>query len=181
MKEREIIQRLANGDQKSLEIIIQEYNAYVFSIVKTILIEYKNEADIQGIVNQIFFRLWEKRGEIDFEKYDSIKYYLGAIARNIAINEKRKLIKYVSLDEKIFEDDTNPYSRVEMRTIILAALKELDLKSQIVLLKFYFQGKTIGKIAMEEEISETAVKSRLKRGREKLRVILEKGGIYCED
>lgn len=181
MNEREITQKLIKGDSDALEIIITEYNSYVTAIVRTILCEYKNEADIQGLVNQVFFLLWKNCQKIDFSKCDSIKYYLGAIARNTAITEKRKFMKYSPLDENIFIEDTNPYSQIELREVILSAVKELDAKSQIILLKFYFQGKTIQKIAYEECLSQTAVKSQLKRSREKLKKILERGGIVCED
>lgn len=181
MNERDIIQKLLKGDSDSLELIIKEYNSYVTAIVRTILCEHKNETDIQAIVNQVFFLLWKNCKKIDFSKYDSIKYYLGAIARNTAITEKSKLMKYEPLNEAIFKDDKNPYSKIELKTTLLAAVKELDNKGQIALLKFYFQGKSISQIADEERISQTAVKSQLKRSREKLKKILEKGGIICED
>ena len=146
MNEREITQKLIKGDSDVLEIIIKEYNSYVTAIVRTVLCEYKNEADIQGLVNQVFFLLWKNCQKIDFSRCDSIKYYLGAIARNTAITEKRKFMKHSPLDENIFIEDTNPYSQIELREVILSA-----------------------------------VKSQLKRSREKLKKILERGGIMCED
>ena len=106
---------------------------------------------------------------------------MGAIARNTAITEKSKLMKYIPLDEVVFKDSNNPYSKIELKTVILSALKELETKTQRVLLKFYFQGKSISQIAEEEGLSQTAVKSQLKRGREKLKKELERGGIICED
>lgn len=181
MNEQEVIQKLVEGDVEFLEIIIKEYNSYVSAIVRTILCEHKNEIDIQSIVNQVFFLLWKNCKKIDLSKYDSIKYYLGAVARNTAITEKSKLMKYIPLDEVVFKDSNNPYSKIELKTVILSALKELESKTQRVLLKFYFQGKSISQIAEEEGLSQTAVKSQLKRGREKLKKELERGGIICED
>lgn len=178
--EQDIMKDLANGDSKALELIIEEYHTYVTAIVRTILSEHKNDADIQGVVNEVFFLLWKKRENIDSLRYDRLKYYLGAIARNAAIKEKRKIMNYAPLDDSMLDSISNPYSKVELRTVMLSAMKELDKKSQIILLKFYFQGKPIQKIAMEENLSQTAVKSQLKRSREKLRKILEEGGIHCE-
>ena len=181
MNERDLIRKIIEGDSDSLEIIIKEYNSYVTAIVRTVLFEYKNEIEIQGVVNQVFYLLWKNCKKIDFSKYDSIKYYLGAVARNTAITEKSKIMKYTPLDEIVYIDNNNPYSKVELRTVILSALKELEIKTQRVLLKFYFQGKSISRIAEEEGMSQTAVKSQLKRGREKLKKVLERGGVICED
>ena len=181
MNEQELMQKLVEGDSDSLEIIIKEYNSYVSAIVRTILCEYKNEIDIQSVVNQVFFLLWKNCKKIDLSKYDSIKYYLGAVARNAAITEKSKVMKYTPLDEVVFKDSNNPYSKIELKTVILLAMKKLEVKTQRVLLKFYFQGKPISRIAEEEGMSQTAVKSQLKRGREKLKKELERGGIICED
>lgn len=181
MNEQDLIQKLIDGDTNALEIIIKEYNSYVTTIVRTILCEHKNEIDIQSVVNQVFFLLWKNCKKIDLSKYDSVKYYLGAVARNTAITEKSKLMKYIPLDEVVFKDNNNPYSKIELKTMILSALKELEVKTQRVLLKFYFQGKSIARIAEEEGLSQTAVKSQLKRGREKLKKVLERGGVICED
>ena len=59
--EQDIMKDLANGDSKALELIIEEYHTYVTAIVRTILSEHKNDADIQGVVNEVFFLLWKKR------------------------------------------------------------------------------------------------------------------------
>lgn len=68
-----------------------------------------------------------------------------------------------------------------MRELLLSALRELRTEYQIVLIKFYFQGKTIKQIAKEEKQSESTIKTWLKRSREKLKVLLMKGGVIYEN
>lgn len=177
----DIITRLKKRDTKALEEIILEFHSYVARIVYTILQGYADEIDIQGVINQIFFTLWEKADKIDVKNYKDLKPYLGAIARNTAINEKKKVIQPLPLKEDMLGNVNEELSQAELRTILLAALKQLSTENQILLLKFYFQGKTISQIAKEERLPESTVKTKLKRSRAKLRIILEKEGFMYED
>lgn len=180
MNEFELIQQLKRGDAMTLEKIISEYNSYVATIICTILHEYLCEVDIQGLINQVFFLLWKNKEKIEPEKCENIKYYIGAIARNAAINEKKKIKQHLPLDEHIIGEIKDTYSQIELREILMNALKKLDKDCQVILLKFYFQGKKISQIAKEENLTESSVKNKLKRSREKLRLILEKGGFIYE-
>ncbi|WP_346910622.1 RNA polymerase sigma factor [Faecalicatena orotica] len=177
----DIITRLKERDTKALEEIILEFNQYVAAIVYTILQGYIDEIDIQGIINQVFFILWEKAEKIDIKDYNDLKPYLGAIARNTAINEKKKITPTVPLDEHILGEINENFSQVELRAILLSALKQLSTENQIILLKFYFQEKTIKQIAEEEKQPESTVKTKLKRSKAKLKRILEKEGFIYEN
>lgn len=71
----DIITRLKERDTKALEEIILEFHSYVARIVYTILQGYADEIDIQGVINQVFFTLWEKAEKIDIENYKDLKPY----------------------------------------------------------------------------------------------------------
>lgn len=173
--------RLKNRDPKALEEIIKEFHQYVVSIVYTILHGYLAEIDIHGVVNQVFFNLWNNVEKLDIEKHEDIKPYLGAIARNTAINEKKKVMQYLPLEDRILKDEKEAFSQIELKEVLSAAMKQLSLENQVILLKFYFQGKTIQQIADEENMPQSTVKTKLKRSREKLRIILEEEGFIYED
>lgn len=181
MDDRSLIERLKKKDQKALEEIIEEFNGYVAVIVFTILHGCAADIDIQGVINQIFFLLWKNAEKIDSDKYESLKPYLGAIARNTAINEKRKILQTLPLEETFFVYETDSFHQIELKEILSAALKKLKLEEQILLLKFYFQGKTIRQIAAEEGQPESTIKTKLRRGKEKLRKILGEEGITDEN
>ena len=65
--------------------------------------------------------------------------------------------------------------------MILSALKELNPEEQTVLLKFYFQSKTMQEIADESGDLLPTVKSRLQSSRKKFRKILEERGFNYEN
>ena len=102
--ENELIRRIQKGDESALAIIISEYHAYVGKIVYSILGSYSHKIDLQGVVNQIFFTLWHKANKIDPSKSVTIKGYLGTLARNTAINEKKKCIPDYQINDEVIAD-----------------------------------------------------------------------------
>lgn len=176
----ELAERLKKKDPSALEEIIRKYNSYAAVIVYTILQGHLPDLDIQGVINQVFSRLWEHADSLHMESDEEIKPYIGAIARNTAINEKKKIISSVPLEDEILGEFPDSFSQVELRKLLLDALKELTAESQILLLKYYFQGKTLRQISEEEQQPLSTVKTKLRRSRQKLRSILEKGGFTYE-
>lgn len=177
----ELVIRLKKKDQAALEEMIRRYTPYVTKIVYTVLQGRLPEIDIRGVINHVFFQLWENSERIQIEKYEDIKPYLGAIARNAAISEKKKIVFSTPLDEEELLDFQDSFSQIELREVLSHALGELNTESQILLLKYYFQRKTIQQIAEEENQPQSTIKTKLRRSRKKLRSILEKGGFTYED
>lgn len=177
---KELAMRLKKKDPAALEEIIRAYTPYVATIVYTILQGLLPEIDIQGVINQVFFQLWENAENLRVEKDADLKPYIGAIARNTSINEKKKNIPCIPLEEDILGAFPDSFSQIELRKLLSDALKELETESQILLLKFYFQRKTIRQISEEEQLPVSTVKTKLRRSREKLRSILERGGFTYE-
>ena len=164
-KELELIRRLKKKDQEALEEIIRLFHQYAAAIISRILYGQADRIDMQGVINDVFFRLWEHADSIDPEKGGSLKSYIGALARNTAIAEKKKLRNTVSLEEDIFGNLPDQFHQAELRSVILSALKELTLQQ----------------IADEWRLPLPTVKSRLQRSRKKFKTILEERGFSYED
>ena len=181
MDDSKTMELLRKREQKALEEIRKKYNQYVSIIVYKILCGYSAEIDMQGVVNEIFFRLWENADKLDIQNYTDLKPYLGAIARNTAINEKNRIVQNLPLDEHILGEMNDSFSQIEKSQILQSAMAQLSKKNQILLLKYYFQGKKIKEIAEEENMPLSTVKINLKRSRSKLKKILEEEGFIYED
>ena len=69
----------------------------------------------------------------------------------------------------------------ERTAIVKAALDGLEQQTREVFLRYYYYNQPIREIALATGLSETAVKSRLLRGRKKLKEQLTEGGYLCED
>ena len=174
--ENELIRRIQKGDESALAIIISEYHAYVGKIVYSILGSYSHKIDLQGVVNQIFFTLWHKANKIDPSKSVTIKGYLGTLARNTAINEKKKCIPDYQINDEVIADISDDFNQVELRLLLANALRKLNKDEQLILVLFYFQNEKIADISRITGIPASTVKSKLKRCKEKMKKFLEEGG-----
>ncbi len=71
-------------------------------------------------------------------------------------------------------------SEREQLRLFLAGLRELPLELQVVLELHYWEECSVAEIAVAVEIPEGTVKSRLRRGREQLRAIVERLAAHPE-
>ena len=86
MNELQLIKRIAAGDSRALEAIIDKYSAYVQAIASNITIPPLQKEDVEEISSDVFFALWKKADSVEPGK---VKAYLAAITRNTAINKLR--------------------------------------------------------------------------------------------
>ena len=124
------------------------------AIQETILISYEN---LPKLKNPEFFKTWLIR---------------------VLINECIDLIKagkrYVPL-ENIPEISTNDIDQANIEFTIL--METLDERYRTVLVLYYSEGFSIKEISKILNLTESAVKTRLKRGREKAKSIYEIKGV----
>ena len=168
--ETELISRIQKGDESALAIIIAEYNSYVAKIVYSILGSYSHKVDLQGIVNQVFFT-----------KSTTIKGYLGTLARNTAINEKKKHKADYQINDEVIGEISDNFNQIELRLLLKDAIRSLSKEEQLILVLFYFENEKISDISRITSIPASTVKSKLKRSREKMKKFLEEGGNHYEN
>ena len=176
-----LIERIQKGDDSALEIIITKYYSYIVKIVYSILNSYSHKVDLQGVVNEIFFTLWEKADKIDTSKCITLKGYLGALARNMSINERKKHTIDYQINNEILGDISYDFSQIELRLLLADAIKKLNKEEQLILVLFYFQNEKVSTISNLTGIPEATIRVKLKRCREKLKKILEEGGNNYEN
>ncbi|MDR3288685.1 MAG: sigma-70 family RNA polymerase sigma factor [Peptococcaceae bacterium] len=169
------LKAIQNRDEDALARLIEKYAAYVGTIVRNIL--RNPEEDVEEVVADVFAALWHNANRPSALK---LKSYLGGIARNKAKNKLRERLDALPLEEDyIVTADSGVEDGVlqedERQKVITAilALKEPDRE---IFLRHYYDLQHVAAIAAALAMSESAVKKRLIRGREKLKTILEQGG-----
>lgn len=175
MHDKILIKRIINGDTNAFEQLIDKYNGYIATIILNIIGSQLPKEDIQEVINDVFFLLWKNRNKLDMNTYPEIKQYLSAIARNEAKDKLKSLKPTLPLNESIFISSQNEIETCIQRKWMQECINELSLIEQIVLVKYYYKGESIKQIAIEEGIPESTVKTRMKRGKEHLKILLEKG------
>ncbi|HKI90254.1 MAG TPA: RNA polymerase sigma-70 factor [Draconibacterium sp.] len=86
--DKRLVSRLRNDDVEAFDAIFQKYSDKLFRFSFSLL---KNEEDSKEIVQEVFFRIWNKRHEIDSSK--SFKSYLFTISYNLIIDQLRLKLK----------------------------------------------------------------------------------------
>lgn len=113
-----------------------------------------------------------------------LKSYLGRIARNRAISALRGRREEVPLEDDVLplpapgpEDELLRREEYAALRRTLDALPEPD---RTIFLRHYYRCETVAAIADGLHIPVNTVKSRLRRGRERLRRELTEGGCFHE-
>ncbi|MCD7732859.1 MAG: RNA polymerase sigma factor [Oscillospiraceae bacterium] len=183
MDDSRLVKRLRSGDESVLSEIIFKYNRYVSTVVANQLRDFNNTAVIEELASDVFFELWRNRDRLTTSH---LKGWLGTVARNKAKNYIRaQRLQTESLDERIEEDSDDfvvipeeflGLEKEEQARELRLALKKLKRNERETVVRYYFYNQTVAKISEETGTNVETVKSRLRRGRDSLKEILEKGG-----
>ena len=158
MEEREALKRLKHREEDALAWFIDRYTAYVSTIVSNILGPAAASADLEAIASDVFFAFWTHAKEI---RPGKAKAYLGSIARNKAKESTRKTGRELPLEDDML--------------VISSGTPERE-----IFLRYYYFYQPVSTIAEEMGLESANVKTKLFRGRKKLKEVLEKGGYFVE-
>ena len=174
-KENEMVEKAQRGDIKSFERIVFLYEGFVYNLAYNM---FYNQLDAQDVTQEVFIKVYKNINSFKFNS--KFKTWLYRIATNTCIDEynKRKnriweLDTEASIDElfpdekektpekKVLEDETAR----EVRTLI----KALPFKYRLPVVLRDMQGLSYAEISEALKIKESDVKTRINRGRAKLR------------
>ena len=136
-----------------------------------------DHASACDITQECFIRLWKKR-EL-FHENDSVSGFIFTVAKNLQIDHYRKN-KFIA-----FQDDwqneacdfmEQPLSGDDLsylRSRVRRALSELSESQRDAYMLFQIAGRSIKEIARITGVSESNVKIRIHRAREKLSILLQ--------
>ena len=109
------------------------------------------------------------------------KSYLGAIARTRAMNRLKKSGLNLSLEydelELTADSPEGAVIEQEAQTLVRAAVDGLPAPDREIFLRHYYYCEPAPAIAQAMGMTPAAVRQRLKRGRDRLRAVLLKGGV----
>lgn len=180
MEDKKLVKLLKRSDERALEKIIRIYTGYVSTVIAHQLGELYEVTALEELTSDVFLALWQSR--MNIVSYH-LRGWLGATARNKAKNYLRAL----SVSCKELEEDTISYSdnslfdlleKKEQCRIVKKALSKIRLEEREVIVRYYYYNQTVRNISEEMGLNHETVKSRLQRGRAKLKDILEKGGYF---
>lgn len=156
------------------------YDRYVDKVYRKCLSFVKNEAQAEDFTHDIFLRVVLKVGS--FKEHAKFSTWLYSITYNYCMDQVRQVKRQaeVALDENFdLADDGYDLELVEMQTQGLKkALQKIDPDERAILLMKYQDDFSIKEISETLKITESAVKMRLMRTKEKLKKIYTENIIF---
>lgn len=173
MREEKALMKMRNKDPDGLQSLMDRYIPYVSTIVWNILRSAMTSEDAEEVVSDVFLAAWYQAEDL---KVGKVKAWLGAVARHKAKNKLRQIGQDLPLEEDILElPDDSPVERMEReeeRRLVRQAIDSMSPKDREIFLRHYYYSQQISEISREMRMPESTVKSRLRRGRMKLKEYL---------
>lgn len=141
------------------------------SVYSVALCYCKSPCDADDIAQDVFLALYTYKGT--FTDDEHVKAWLLRCAVNRSINLlrshwRRSAVPLEAAENQSYTDNSGGDARE-----LLGKIMKLKRKNGIVLYLHYFEGYTVGEVSQMLGIGEAAVRSRLLRGREQLKKLLE--------
>ena len=181
-----LVQRAQAGDPAALSALVQSQQTYVYSIAMSLM---HNPADAADMTQEAFVRLLRSLGTYRAET--KFTTWLYRLVTNICLDGLRRRGRPVeSLDdtgsagddsqttgERLADNDrwTQPEQEVALResaTEVRRALAELPAPQRLALTLHYFEDMRYEDIAETMQLPLNTVKSHIRRGKERLALVL---------
>ncbi|MBK6283848.1 MAG: RNA polymerase sigma-70 factor [Draconibacterium sp.] len=158
-----LVSLLKKNEVKAFDALFQKYSDKLFHFSFSLL---KNSEDSKEIVQESFFRIWNKRNEID--SFKSFKSYLFTISYHLVIDQLRLRLKdkeYRSFLQEYFDlGDDSLNSTTDFDTLnkrIELAVSELPEKRKQIYLMSRENGLSHKEIAEKLSINVKTVENQI--------------------
>ena len=181
MDDKKLLYALQQGSKAALEMVMERYNGYVYHIILNRGRGMLSPEDGEELTADVFVKLWQKSGSI---KGESLRSWLGTVARNAAVDHMRKKDSTVPLEEACFSvpDDLWKNLQAEERTALVRnAMNDLPPMDREIFYRYYNLCQSMKDIAEALNMGLPAVKMRLHRGRKQLKNYFQERGMRYED
>lgn len=175
----ELSKRLRLGDPAALEEAMDRYAPYAAKIIAVFLNKTLPPEDMEEVLSDVFVSLWTHRADLRGD----VKPYLAAIARNAAREKLRRARSAEPLDHTLPDQSLLPEELAQRReeaALVRQALGDLPPEDRELFVRFYFLDQTTEEIAQVTGQNPSSLRGRLRRGRQKLKVLLQERGVRHE-
>jgi len=149
-----------------MKLIEQAWFDYQQQLAAFIRTKVDNSQDAEDLLNDVFAKLLQQADES--KQPDNIAAWLYQVARNNIVDYYRSKKQFESLPDDLVIDEENSLSE-ELSDCMLPMIKALPEDYQQVLILSELEGKKYKEVAEILGLTLSAVKSRVLRGRAKLK------------
>ena len=159
--ESALVKALSNGEIKAFNELFQLYGNRIYRFANGYL---KSVPDAEELVQDVFMKIWEKRGELNENL--SFKSYIFTIAFNIIRKHfVKKALNAKFIDQQIINDtDLNTLQNIDYQStkkLLDNLVEQLPPRRREVFIKSRIDGHTVKEIAEELGTSPKTVENQL--------------------
>ena len=169
--EARLLKQLKKKNDKAIESAIELYTPYVSTVLYNIAGAILMREDIEEIISDVFISLWQNADKIDLQK-GTIRSYIAATARNYALKRFMQRKEYTSIDDIELPDEKSITEDTVMYDFLWKAVMELGEPDNEIFVRYYRYGEKLRDIAVATGVNLSTVKTKLSRGRQRLKKIL---------
>jgi RNA polymerase sigma-70 factor, ECF subfamily len=175
-----LLAQIAEGNRNALSQLYDRYSRMIYAVAWKSL---NSVEDCEEVVLEVFAQVWRIADRFDANK-GSVEQWIFTLARSRIIDRLRKIQRLQKVDtviasEKEIEFSTTSVDPLESAEIaerreqVLTALDQIPLAQRQVVEMAYYQGLTHTEIAVAMGLSLGTVKTRLRLGLSKLKILFE--------
>lgn len=170
--EAELLQRLGNREKNSIDEAIRIYTPYLSTVLYHMAGNSLPKEDIEEIVADVFIVvLWKNAGRIDLQK-GTLRSYLAAVARNFALKRINRKTDHTFLEDIELSDGKNFIEENFHNNYVWETVMSLGEPDSEIFVRRYKFDEKIKDISKAMGLNISTVKTRLSRGKRKLRKML---------
>ncbi len=161
-KEKALVECLKKGDIKAFESLFKLYNRKLYGFSLGYL---KSPVDAEGVVQDVFSKVWEKRASLKTEC--SFKSYIFTIAFNFikkVFNKRAQIRTYLNSKVEIIDLDQSTLSQIDynfMMDRIMEIVSKMPARRKETFIKSRIDGLSVKEIAKEMNISPKTVENQI--------------------
>ncbi len=180
--ERQLIKRAKRGDIKAFEALIIDYQIYCYNIALGML---RSQEDAEDVSQEALIKVFKKLAT--FNETANFSTWLYRIVVNSCLDyiKKREKLRLVEGDGEIDKNSSSGRDSVtdqvlqnELSDVVKRNLEKLTHEQRLPIILYDYLGLSYDDVAETLNIPLGTVKSRLKRGRDRLRQLVAKDPVF---
>ena len=180
MDDERLLERASSGDETAFALLYERHRELVFRFAYRLL---QSREIAEEITHDCFLSLFKEPRRFNPRRFEldgrgaSLRTYLCAAARNLAFKRMRRAGSETAIDEEpltaaVSQEPLRQLLATEVSEAVRKAIGELPPLQREALILFEYEELSLAEIAEIAGVEIGAVKARLHRARQRLRILL---------
>lgn len=163
---QQLVLELSKGDEKAFEKLYGLFSEKIYHVSRRMNLSHE---DAEGIVQEVFLKIWKKRDKLDPEL--SINAYMISIVRSLVIKKAKKEARFFAFQNysiPLYEIERNngPEEELifsEFHSISKDIIEQLPAGQKQIFVLRHFENQSVEEIAEKLNLSRRTVENQIFR------------------